>query len=68
MEMHKPVIENHGLHANHDMACAVCHKNKAVIMCETEVFFPCWSCQKDGYRLINLSAFSRFKQWLFNLI
>lgn len=58
IKMHKPKIHNEGLWATHDMPCAVCHKEKAIIDCQTEVFYPCEGCQKSGWKL------TRKKSWL----
>ena len=52
LPIHPPIIiSDGGPWATHDMACAVCHKYKAVIDVGTGVFSPCWKCQEDGWRL-----------------
>jgi hypothetical protein len=50
--LHKPVIVNEGIWAMHDVACAVCHTEKAVYDCNEGVFEPCRQCQEDGWRLV----------------
>jgi len=49
MEVREPSIQNHVLFAIHDQACAVCHTRKAVLYMNTDVFEPCWECQRDGW-------------------
>jgi len=51
--IHEPVIlADGGPWAIHDMACAVCRTEKAVIDVGTGIFHPCWNCQEDGWHLI----------------
>lgn len=51
-DLHPPVvITDGGPWASHDMACAVCRVNKAVIIVETGIFQPCWVCQEMGWLL-----------------
>lgn len=46
-----PIIETDGgPWAMHDMACAVCHVNYAILNLNTGVFGPCWKCQDDGWK------------------
>lgn len=61
---HKPNIHNEGLWATHDQACAVCHENPAVIDCDTEVFKPCWKCQKSGWELTNNTIIQIIKKFI----
>lgn len=42
--------------AEHNMPCAVCLINPAVYLMDSGEFSPCWRCQKEGYRLIDLGA------------
>jgi hypothetical protein len=60
MEIHKPnIITDGGPWAEHDMACSVCHRNKAVLQLNTYRFLPCWKCQEKGHFLIWVSPFLR---------
>lgn len=54
--MHRPYIDDEGLFAEHDQACAVCYASKAVYDCGTQVFGPCWGCQADGWTLARLAS------------
>lgn len=56
-QMHMPDIENHGLFADPDVACAVCHLEPAVMDCQTGVFSPCWKCQEKGWHILKLPKF-----------
>lgn len=50
--LHRPhIVTDGGPWATHDMACAVCHENKAVIDVATAIFSPCWSCQREGWEI-----------------
>ncbi len=51
LRIHKPIIIDFGLGADHDMACAVCHRYAAVLLLDLGVFEPCWSCQTRGWQL-----------------
>jgi hypothetical protein len=45
IDTHIPIIKTDGgPWAMHDMACAVCHINPAVLDLNTGIFQPCWSC------------------------
>jgi len=44
-------VEYHGPVAIHNMPCAVCRHNKAVLNMNTEIFHPCWRCQELGYKV-----------------
>lgn len=53
LPMHVPVvITDGGPWAEHDMACAVCQRRKAIVDVGTSVYQPCSSCQQAGYRLV----------------
>ena len=41
-----------GMVCEHNMPCAVCSVNHAVICCNNGVFEPCWSCQAEGWTTI----------------
>lgn len=61
MEVHKPeIFTDGGPWAQHDMACAVCHENKAVLRLDNYSFLPCWECQKKGWQLIHSPALMKF--------
>lgn len=49
----KPIVQMHdsGLAATHDMACAVCRVEKAVLQLNRGYFGPCWKCQGVGWLL-----------------
>lgn len=47
--------------AIHNCPCAVCGKEKAVLILNTGVFEPCWECQKQGWKIVKLS---RFWKWI----
>ena len=64
-QVRKPKIHNEGLWATHDMACAVCKKNHAILDCQTEIFFPCWQCQKEGWRLQKAGRFEELVKRIF---
>lgn len=51
MNIHPPTIVNHGLFAEHDMACSVCITGHAVLNMSEGTFQPCWACQGEGWRL-----------------
>lgn len=58
--VHEPVIvTDGGPWAEHDMACAVCHENKAVLFLNTGVFWPCDRCRARGWALIRTKRFAR---------
>jgi hypothetical protein len=52
MEVRAPTIDSLGIVAFHDQACAVYHDQSAVMNCQTEVFYPSWQAQDDGWRLV----------------
>jgi hypothetical protein len=52
MKIHEPVIvSDGGPWAEHDMACAVCHEETAVLDIGTGVFHPCWRCARQGWEI-----------------
>ncbi len=53
MNVRAPNLRLHssGLTAEHDMACAVCHTEKAVYSLNEGHFEPCWRCRSEGWRL-----------------
>jgi len=40
--------------AKHNMPCPICLREHAVLFLNTGQFFPCWKCQKDGWRTVKL--------------
>jgi hypothetical protein len=64
MEINKPEILDLGICAKHNMACAVCHENHAVLNMHNGVFLPCWSCQKKGYQLIYSPRLFKFLKFI----
>lgn len=51
MPVHEPVIEDHGMWADHDMACPVCHRKHAVLNMNQGVFGPCERCESYGWEI-----------------
>lgn len=49
LPVHSPIVEDHGLFAEHDMACAVCHIHKATLNMNNGVFWPCDACRAKGW-------------------
>jgi hypothetical protein len=50
LPVHRPIVETDGgPWAEHDMACAVCWENKAMLNLHNGVFFPCDSCRAKGW-------------------
>ncbi len=41
------IVTDGGPWATHNMPCAICHKEHAVLDLETAIFYPCWKCQKQ---------------------
>ena len=61
----QPTVENHGLFAEHDQACAVFQDQPAVLDCRSGVFKPSWRAQQDGWTLVKLDTrWKRFAYWL----
>lgn len=52
MKPRKPNVEVYGPAAIHDMVCAVCQQNHAVLDLSVGHYLPCWRCQRDGYMLV----------------
>lgn len=42
--------------ATHDMPCAICRENHAVLDLSTGVMQPCWECQENGWRLVRATG------------
>jgi hypothetical protein len=64
--LHDPVIvTDGGPWCEHDMACAICRRRKAVIDLESGIFQPCWGCQRAGWFLLRHSPKSgaRRRRW-----
>lgn len=57
----KTVTHDSGLAATHNMPCAVCRTQHAVLDLPTGRFQPCWECQRKGWHTVKLG---RFAQWL----
>ena len=53
--------EVHGPFAEHNFPCPVCHTNPAVLEMTEGVFWPCWSCQEQGWKVTK----SRKRWWQF---
>jgi hypothetical protein len=60
------VVEDHGPAAKHNMPCAVCRTQKAVLELDSGVFHPCWVCQGSGWRIERPTFFDRL--WMFFVI
>lgn len=48
------VVTDGGPWAKHNMPCAKCGKNKAVIQLWDSTFQPCWECQREGWKLVKV--------------
>lgn len=48
----EPIVENHGIFAEHDQRCAVLHGQHAVLELGNGVFHPSWKAQAEGWRLV----------------
>lgn len=44
-------VIDHGMFAEHNMNCAVCWVESAVLDMQLGVFLPCWECQGKGWSL-----------------
>ena len=66
MEIFKPTINDFGgaPFAEHNMPCAICRDEKAVLDLSCGIFRPCWTCQKDGF---DIGLFDGWRKWLKNL-
>lgn len=56
------IVTDGGPWAEHNMPCAVCYKQYAVIQLNTWRFHPCWDCQKQGFNLTH--AKSKLSKWI----
>lgn len=61
--IHLPIVRTDGgPWAHHDMACAVCRVNHAIIDVGTGRFGPCDSCHGDGWRLVKVTRRGLFRR------
>lgn len=56
MEKFEVEVDDQVLYATHNMPCAVCWENKAILLMNQYVFEPCGDCQQAGWEL-------RKKKW-----
>jgi hypothetical protein len=61
MKLLKIRVRSLGMAAVHNMPCAVCWLNPAVLHTNYRIFEPCWPCQAKGWQTRKLS---RFVRWL----
>lgn len=64
--IHKPVVEDHGMFAFHDMACPVYWWKEdppPAVLVGGGVFAPSWAAQDDGYITIRVKP-RWFRNWL----
>ena len=63
MKKHQPKVNDFGGApvAEHDVVCAVCRIESAVLVLNTGVFQPCWNCQKKGWRTMIVPRWLRRK-------
>jgi hypothetical protein len=66
MKARKPTIQDYGIVAEHDMACAVYAEKSAVLQLNTGVFQPSWEAQENGWRLVH--ARNRFQRLVLRLL
>lgn len=52
MELAKIEVVVHGPIAEHNMPCAVCREEHAVLDLSCGAMRPCWECENEGWRLI----------------
>lgn len=57
MELAKIEVVVHGPAATHNMPCAVCRQNHAVLNLSTGIMGPCWTCTGKGYAVV------RYRSW-----
>lgn len=53
-----------GMVVSHDYSCPVCRRNHAVLDMRVGIMDTCWSCRKEGYRIVKVSK----NGWLKNLV
>jgi hypothetical protein len=55
MELARIVVDDFGGApiAEHNMPCAVCGREHAVLCLNNGTFEPCWNCQRAGWVLID---------------
>jgi len=61
--MQPTIVTDGGPWASHNMPCAVCHGNPAVLDVGSGTFAPCWFCQRQGWVLVNV-RWARLRRWL----
>ena len=67
METRVPTVENDGIVAFHDQACAVFYdREPAVFDCNKGFFHPSWAAQKEGWHLVQ--ANTRFQRGILRAI
>lgn len=66
MKMHQPVVEHHGLFAEHDYACPVCRARPAVLSIQDDIMLPCWKCQDADWRLVQLPGW--LPRWTWRML
>lgn len=47
---------------DHNMPCAVCGIKPAVYQLNLGYFHPCWNCQEEGWRIIQMK--SKRMKWI----
>ena len=61
VELHKPVIVTDGAPwADHDYVCPVCQVKGAVLDLDSGRFQPCWGCQSNRWRVLQVSHLARW--------
>ena len=53
------VLTDGGPWAQHNMPCAKCGKNKAIMQLWDGTFQPCRSCQREGWKTVKIPKFLR---------
>ena len=57
--MHDPIVCGElPIWAEHDVACPVCHTNKAILTTWDMVFQPCYECARVGWQTVQ-----KAKRW-----
>lgn len=54
----------HGPVAQHNYLCAVCRDEPAALDLSVGILQPCWSCQRNGHRLISLNRLGMILNYL----
>lgn len=70
MILWQPTIETDGgPWATHNMPCPVCLDKKAIIYLNTGTFYPCGTCQMDGWVLKKESKwYQKIKKTIKNIL